>query len=58
MARNTIQTSDYDFTVERVPLTVSTTGKKSRVYSHVRTDTGEELGWGTCLLYTSDAADE
>ena len=47
MARNTIQTSDYDFTVERVPLTVSTTGKKSRVYSHVRTDTGEELGWGT-----------
>ena len=47
MARNTIQTSDFDFTVERVPLTVSTTNKKSRVYAHVRTDTGEELGWGT-----------
>jgi hypothetical protein len=46
MARQTIQTSDYDFTVERVPMTLPT-GTQSRVFAHVRTDTGEELGWGT-----------
>tara|TARA_Y100000310_G_scaffold82462_1_gene79093 strand:- start:1864 stop:2760 length:897 start_codon:yes stop_codon:yes gene_type:complete len=46
MARNTIQTSDFDFTVERVPLTLPNTNR-SRVFAHVRTDTGEELGWGT-----------
>jgi hypothetical protein len=46
MARNTIQTSDYDFTVERVPLALPNS-KQSRVFAHVRTDTGEELGWGT-----------
>ncbi len=46
MARNTLQTSDYDFTVERVPL-ILPTGKNSRMYAHVRTDTGEELGHGT-----------
>jgi hypothetical protein len=46
MARNTIQSADYDFTVERVPLTLPNS-KNSRVFAHVRTDTGEELGWGT-----------
>jgi hypothetical protein len=49
MARNTIQTSDptaFDYTVERVPLTLPNSNR-SRVYAHVRTDTGEELGWGT-----------
>ena len=46
MARNTIQSADYDFTVERVPLTLPNSNK-SRVFAHVRTDTQEELGWGT-----------
>ena len=46
MARQTIQTSDYNFTVERVPLALPNS-KQSRVFAHVRTDTGEELGWGT-----------
>lgn len=46
MARNTIQSSDFNFTVERVPLTLPNSNR-SRVFAHVRTDTGEELGWGT-----------
>ena len=46
MARNTIQSSDYNFTVERVPLLLPN-GDRSRVFSHVRTDNGDELGWGT-----------
>ena len=46
MARNTLQSTDYDFTVERVPLKLPS-GTQSRMYAHVRTDTGEELGHGT-----------
>jgi len=46
MARNTLQSSNYDFTVERQPLT-RRDGKPSRVFAHIRTDTGEELGYGT-----------
>ena len=46
MARNTLQSTDYDFTVERVPMTLPS-GTQSRMYAHVRTDTGEELGHGT-----------
>ena len=46
MARNTLQSSDYDFTVERVPLKLPS-GSQSRMFAHVRTDTGEELGHGT-----------
>ena len=46
MARNTIQSSDYNYTVEREVLHLGN-GNRSRVYAHVRTDTGEELGWGT-----------
>jgi hypothetical protein len=46
MARNTIQSTNYDFTVERVPLKLPS-GTQSRMYAHVRTDTGEELGHGT-----------
>ena len=46
MAGNTLQSTDYDFTVERVPLKLPS-GTQSRMYAHVRTDTGEELGHGT-----------
>ena len=46
MARNTLQTADYDFNVERQPLLLPN-GSKSRVFAHVRTDTNEELGYGT-----------
>ena len=46
MARNTLQTADYDFNVERQSLLLPN-GSKSRVFAHVRTDTNEELGYGT-----------